>query len=277
MIAWQGITDCRAFKRPESRDYSGGPINWQDPRFLKQNSTFQFLIKSVTLECYDNLPSDKAYRYKRAANSKTIDVEVVDGKGYGYSGVDAGTTPTPSSSKNGGQTPTSTSESEPVKSSGITTTTGAPSTSVKVEPSGGAKLPIPTGQASVQDIVAIILRVLAEVKAQLFGFANTLNSPTGGPWDSKKHPKQSKGLPTSSRLTQSKEASGEASQPGENGVQRAKGIDASSNENIVSSTTAGPQPIQPSAGAKGSAWSTKWSSTYHTAYSSTSPSSKATV
>lgn len=67
---------------------AGGKINWNDARFKQAGGQFQFIIKSVTIECGDDHPFDYAYKYIRnnETNNK-LSFKAVKLEGYGVSQV----------------------------------------------------------------------------------------------------------------------------------------------------------------------------------------------
>lgn len=62
--------------------WAGGKIDWSGERFVQNNRTFEVVVKSVTVECGEELGEEMAYRYKKDKQGQ-VGFEVVKLKGYG--------------------------------------------------------------------------------------------------------------------------------------------------------------------------------------------------
>lgn len=65
---------------------AGGKIDWNNERFKQAGNQFQFVIKSVTIQCYDNHPANHAYKYIRNKETNNeLAFKAVKLEGYGVS------------------------------------------------------------------------------------------------------------------------------------------------------------------------------------------------
>ena len=102
-----------------TKEWAGGAIDWENPRFVARNRTFEFIVKSVTLECYDALGEDEAYKFVKDASTGRVGFDTVKLAGYGVTNrkngeqyvfgnpaASAGTSSSPSSPSSGPSTAT---------------------------------------------------------------------------------------------------------------------------------------------------------------------------
>jgi hypothetical protein len=64
---------------------TGGRINWNGRRFKNSGNQFQVIVKSVTIECYNSLDSNDAYKYVRPKGGQKVGFKTVKLRGYGVS------------------------------------------------------------------------------------------------------------------------------------------------------------------------------------------------
>lgn len=64
----------------------GGLIDWTGARFKQSGEQFRLIVKSVTIECYDDFATNQAYKYIRNKKTKNkLSFDVIKLKGYGVS------------------------------------------------------------------------------------------------------------------------------------------------------------------------------------------------
>ena len=116
-----------------TKTWAGGAIDWENPRYIARNRTFEFVVKSVTLECYDALGEDEAYKYVKDASTGKVGFNTVKLAGYGVTNrkkgdqyvfgnpaASVGTASSPSSSSPAPPTPSASSTSGLAQSAIVT-------------------------------------------------------------------------------------------------------------------------------------------------------------